>query len=334
MNLPHISNKTILISALDWGFGHTSRCVPIINQLLRFNNRIIFAGNSQQCTFIKKEFPSIRTEFIDGYNVKLNSNKNTYFQITNQLFKVSKAFKNELKWVGKFVAINKIDLILSDNRYGFRNTNVKSIFIGHQLNLQLPKFENTVNRILNHKINQFNSVWIIDDENINLAGTLSNPLGLTIPYIYIGLLSRFKVINQVSIYDYLIIISGPDPENIIFLKKIENLFNSLNYKIAIVSTVKSSFKLGDCDCDYFYFPSTVLLNQLFCQSKTIISKAGYTTLMELLLLNKKAILMPTKGQFEQEYLAKTIKNDLFKFIDNIESVKRLIKKSELKSLNI
>ncbi|MEO6706954.1 MAG: glycosyltransferase, partial [Ginsengibacter sp.] len=46
------------------------------------------------------------------------------------------------------------------------------------------------------------------------------------------------------------------------------------------------------------------LNVLMQQSRIIISRSGYTTVMDLATLRKKAILIPTPGQTEQEYLAK------------------------------
>ncbi len=82
--LKDIHNKTILISPLDWGWGHTTRCVSIINELMKEGNKIIFAGNLAQIKFILLEFPELQTTFINGYNISLSSNKSTYFQIAKQ----------------------------------------------------------------------------------------------------------------------------------------------------------------------------------------------------------------------------------------------------------
>lgn len=46
------------------------------------------------------------------------------------------------------------------------------------------------------------------------------------------------------------------------------------------------------------------LDLLFAQSEYIISRSGYTTVMEILALGKKSVLIPTPGQTEQEYLAR------------------------------
>ena len=312
MELSRLKNRTILLSALDWGFGHTTRCVPMIQTLIMANNTVVFAGNTEQILFIKKEFPTIQVEFLEGYNIVLSSKINTYLQLIRQGVKIRNAIKAERIFVKNILRKYSIDLVLSDNRYGFRDSNIESIFIGHQFNLQLPKFEKTVNRFLANLVNQFNRVWIVDDVSINLAGLLSNPIHLKVPYTYLGLLSRFNK-KEVSIkYDYLIIVSGPKPENSIFLAELELLIKNSRLNFAIVSTVKSihNFK----HIHYFLNPSTRELNNLLNESEVVLSKSGYTTLMELSVLNKKAILIPTKGQFEQEYLANYVKNDLFRFI--------------------
>jgi len=319
MSLPEISNKIILISALDWGFGHTTRCVSIIESLLDANNTIVFAGNKGQNRFIRKEFPTIHVEFLEGYNIELSSKKSTYFQVVKQGFKIIKTIKSERDFVKNIIEKYSIDLILSDNRYGFRDSRVESVFIAHQLNLQLPKFKRKVNKILTSLINKFDSVWIVDDEVINLAGQLSNPANLNVPFAFIGLLSRFKVEQAVVKYDYLIIISGPVPENSIFLAEIEALIRYSKLRYAIVSTAKSDNNFSHIN--YFYDLSTEQLNVLLNESEIVISKSGYTTLMELNVLNKKAILIPTKGQFEQEYLAHHVKSKSIRFVNNSNEIK-------------
>jgi len=320
IQIQKIRHKKILISALDWGFGHTTRCASLIKKLLENNNDVIFAGNTNQCQFIAKEFPSIKTELIAGYNITLSSKKSTYLQLVFQLKSIVSAIKNENNWVDEFVENNKIDLIISDNRYGFRHKSIHSVFMGHQINIKAPLFQNSANKKLLKYINQFNSCWIVDDQKLNLAGDLSQPKGLTIPYQYTGLLSRFTVLKVEIKFDYLVIISGPKPENGLFLKEVENHFLDSSKRIAIVSTVKSKQEYQNLA--YFYAPTTQQLNSLINESDTIISKAGYTTLMELSVLDKKAFLIPTKGQFEQEYLSKHIVNKKFVFIKKMSEISK------------
>jgi uncharacterized protein (TIGR00661 family) len=308
-----IYNKTILFSPLDWGFGHTTRSVSLIQRLINQDNQIIFAGNNQQISFIKKEFPSIKTEYIDGYNVQLSSEKSTYWQIGKQLNSILKSVKKEMIWVNDYILKHKVDIIVSDNRYGFRTPKVKSIFMGHQLNVYVPKFRSFINKKLSQYVNQFNECWIVDDITINLAGELSNPKYLKIPHQYIGLLNRFKSQKINKKYDYMVIVSGAYPENKIFLKQAEDYFSQKKARVVIVSTVESEKSINNAK--YFYYPNTHTLNQLINQSAKVISKAGYTTLMEMVALEKECYLIPTKGQFEQEYLSKIVNFNNIHFIN-------------------
>jgi predicted glycosyltransferase len=45
------------------------------------------------------------------------------------------------------------------------------------------------------------------------------------------------------------------------------------------------------------------LNKEIAMAEYVISRSGYTTVMDLVKLKKKSILVPTPGQTEQEYLA-------------------------------
>lgn len=317
-SIQKIDNKTILLAPLDWGFGHTARCISIIRILLANNNKVTFAGNEAQINFISHEFSALKTEFIDGYNITLSSKKSTYIQIAKQTIKIVKAIKKETDWVKKYISKHNIDLIISDNRYGFRHPDIESIFISHQLNLHLPIFEKIVNHRLASYINNFNEVWIPDDEKLNLSGSLSKSKLIKIACKKIGLLSRFSLHENAIKYDYVFIVSGPCPENSIFLNKIEQTIQKTKFKIAIVSSVKSNNP--NLRFDYFYLPSTSQLNHIINQSNCVVSKSGYTTIMEMVILNKKALLIPTKGQFEQEYLAKHVDIDNFRFVDSIAKI--------------
>ena len=119
LNTPaNLTNKRILIAALDWGMGHTTRLVSLLRQLKNQQNQLIFAGNQAQNQFIKAEFPEIELADLSGYEIQLDSKKSTYWQLFQQGFQFKKAMKAEKKWLTKFVADNKVDLIISDNRYG------------------------------------------------------------------------------------------------------------------------------------------------------------------------------------------------------------------------
>lgn len=306
-----VRDKTVLVSALDWGMGHTTRCYSIVNGLLGQGNKVIFAGNKQQRQWMRREFPKIQTEDLKGYGVQLDSRKNTYAQLIKQFGKLKKAIRFENKWLEHFCQHHAVDLIISDNRYGLFHQKIKSMLVTHQLRLQVPFFGKIINKKLVQWIERFDAVWIPDTPDHKLAGELSFAT-LNIPQHFIGALNRFPNIASEIMYDYLVILSGTEPERSRFLAAALEWRNQKQKRIAFVgATVK--------DCHSIKNPTTTELARWISKSETVISRAGYTTIMEMVGLNQKAILIPTKGQFEQEYLA-TLKYENISFAESLQEI--------------
>lgn len=279
--------------------GHVTRCVPLIRQLLNQENKVIFSGNDSQLTFVEREFRGIETEILAGYQVTLDSRRNTYVQIIEQALKLRGAIQKEKNWLAEFVQNNNVDVVISDNRYGFHHEGVFNVFITHQLNLQLPAFGKSTSGIIQNMINKFDVCWVPDSENHSLSGNLSKG-NLSIPIEFIGPLCRFKKQDEAEVYEYLVILSGPEPERSNFANDVLDAFKGKKNRVAFVGADLR-------DYPSFLNPSTSELEELIAQSEIIVSRAGYTTIMEMTSLNKKAILVPTKGQFEQLYLASYLK---------------------------
>lgn len=304
-----IVSRRVLISALDWGMGHTTRCISIIRQLITQRNQVYFAGNENQRDFIKREFgDQLELLHVNGYGVTLDSKKSAYWQLLNQLPKIKKVIEEENRCVEKLVQQHQIEIVISDNRYGFFSGQTTNIFVSHQLNLQLPFLKKFVNSQLKKWIEKFDVVWIPDNEKESLCGELI-AANLKIPKVFIGLLGRFKIIPADVKYDFIGIVSGPEPERTRFSKLLAAYLRKQNKNAALVGS-KDIHEHIAC----FENPSTHELESLINASSCVISRAGYTTIMELLALKKCGILIPTPGQFEQEYLAKNIKSEFLNFV--------------------
>lgn len=317
LHLENIFSKRILISPLDWGMGHTTRCIALIRRLIDQENVIFFAGNEDQCAFVKREFNEVHFLFAEGYCVTLDSQKSPYWQMLNQFSKIKKAIQDENKLAEKYAVSENIDVIISDNRYGFFSGKTRNIFLAHQLNLQLPYFRSFVNRQLKKWIEKFDCIWIPDDPQKPICGDLLQA-NFKIPKRFIGHLCRFKRERLSVAYDYLGIVSGPEPERTRFTKILVDHLLEQNKKVALVGSYIESQRLT---C--FEDPSTKELEELINSSACIISRAGYTTIMEMIVLQKEAILIPTPGQFEQEYLAGNIHFEFLKFIPESQFEQKL-----------
>lgn len=206
----------------------------------------------------------------------------------------------------RFISENKVDVIISDNRFGFFAKNIHSVFITHQLFLKTP-FASGIAQNKNRKfIQNFNEVWIPDYESDSesLSGELSHGNHFHKNIKYVGPQTRLQKINSLEIkYDYLFLLSGPEPQHTVLKNLlIEKAKQYPQLKFALVTNSQSKYELENTQT--FSSPSNALLSEIISQSEKIICRSGYSTLMDLHLLDKKSlILIPTPGQTEQEYLA-------------------------------
>lgn len=300
--------KTVLISPLDWGLGHATRIVPIVEYYQRTGWKVVIGTNGNAATWLKNRFPSVLVEFIPGYEVRYSKRLNFALKMLLSLPSIYKGIQREKKRVKQLHLIHQFDVVISDNRFGVRVKGVKNYFITHQLNIRFPYFEKQIFRVQKKLIAQFDACFIPDFPiKENLAGELSvlkKDQKLGVPFYYIGALSRFynSEVPQLPIkYDLLAIVSGPEPHKTSLTNLIIKEFADKKEQVALV-TYDFKAKLPenihlflDCSDDQF-------LN-LVGQSDVIISRSGYTTIMDLAFLRKKAFFIPTPGQTEQLYLA-------------------------------
>jgi len=303
------SKKRILVAPLDWGLGHATRCIPIINSLLQHNFKVIISANGRSFHLLKEEFPELEFVRIKEIDVKyprfFPMSISIFFQIPKILF----AIYSENKTLKKIVEKHKIDGIISDNRFGLFHKKVKSVFITHQLQIQSPYLKNFIQKINYFFINKFNMCWVIDDEKQNLAGELSKPKKLPNNYKYIGLHSRLEFSKKVKKYKLCFILTGPEPQRTSFEKIIMQSVKEMGEKIVIIlgKTEEEKKITTKNNATIISSSNTSEINKYILESEIIISRSGYSTIMDLQKMQSKAIFVPTPGQTEQEYLAKHLK---------------------------
>ncbi len=306
-----INNKRILIAPLDWGLGHATRCIPIIHLLNQTGCEVIIASGGEQLTLLKNEFPGIQTVFLKGYNISYATSKRWLaLKILLQVPKILLSIRSEHKWLKKTINELNIDIVISDNRFGLHTKQIRCVFITHQLYIQAPYecLRDFIQKVNYKFINRFNECWVPDFKGgFNISGNLAHPKKLPlIPLKYLGILSRFQMQEIVEIkYDYLAILSGPEPQRTLLEQKLLSTAPKLNGNMLMLRGKPGSNEKISCtaNCTIVNHLSAADMQQAFAQSKYIISRSGYTTVMEVLSLQKKSLLIPTPGQTEQEYLA-------------------------------
>ncbi len=305
--------KRILVAPLNWGLGHATRCIPIIKALLDQNFEPIIASDGIALTLLRKEFPTLSSIELPSYNVTYpKKGKNFKMKLLKDSPKVLKAVKEEKKAVKNIVDLQNIAGIISDNRLGVRSKKVPSVFITHQLNVLSGTTTWFSTKMHQKIIKKFNACWVPDTEgDINLSGKLGHIDSFDIPTTYIGPLSRFEKKLVKPVNKILALISGPEPQRGLLVDKLLSELKDYSGKIVMVKGLMEEEQTIQVmgNITVYNFMTSELLEKTINESELVISRSGYTTVMDLAKLNKKAFFIPTPGQFEQEYLAERL-NDL------------------------
>jgi uncharacterized protein (TIGR00661 family) len=303
----------ILVAPLDWGLGHATRCIPVIRELLALDCEVWLAGENAQEALLREEFPGLPFLQLEGYRARYAaSSAGLLWQMLLQAPRFLQIIKKEHAWLKKMVAEHHFDAVISDNRFGLYHKKIPAVFITHQLTIKSPlgKWSERLIQKRNYSyINRFMKCWIPDEVINGLAGTLSHPGTMPgIPAKYIGTLSRFShqaEENKENNKHLLFILSGPEPQRSLLEEKIVQEITHYNGTATIVRGLPSEKSL---------LPSTNMiriynhlraeeLQKEIAQAAYVISRSGYSTIMDMAALQKKTILIPTPGQTEQEYLA-------------------------------
>ncbi|MGZ3866630.1 MAG: glycosyltransferase [Bacteroidia bacterium] len=302
-------NKRVLVCPLDWGLGHTSRCVPIIKALQAAGNTVIIGCNAFQKGFLTNEITNV--EFVDlfGYEVKYSEKSPLWLSLLFQFGRLRSVIKKEHEWLKTFLNKNKVDVVVSDNRFGLYSDKVETVFLTHQVFIKAPFLGWYINRINRCYIKKFRIVWIADNnqEKGSLAGKLSHGAHFHPKVKYIGPLSRFTKKEAVSekTIDVLLVLSGVEPQRTILEEKSVLALQNSNLKVCVVRGTSENTKVSyPANFIVKNIVQTSGLESLFLSAKKIICRSGYSSLMDLHALDLKAVLIPTPGQTEQEYLAK------------------------------
>lgn len=322
--------KRILVSPLDWGIGHATRCIPIIRELIKHNFDIILSSSGRSEVLLRKEFPDLQFISSKGYNIEYSKNKRMMiWYMFIQIPKILVGIVNEHKNLKKLIKDYKIDAVISDNRYGMWNSSIPSVFISHQIHIKSPLFSNLINRINLFFIKKYTECWVPDCNNKKLSGELSKSSEDSIKYI--GPLSRFKYRKIKKKYNICFLISGPEPQRTIIEKiATENPVERGIKSCIILGKPEEEGVKSIGNCKIYSYLNTKELNTILLQSEIVICRSGYSTIMDLDKLNLKAIFIPTPGQKEQEYLAEYLEKQGICFYQNQEdfNLKEALIKSE------
>lgn len=302
------------MAPLNWGLGHATRCIPIINALLEHGHQPYIASDGVALSLLKKEFPELPAFELPSYKITYaEKGKNFKIKMIWDSPKVIKAMAKEKKAVKKLVKEHGLDGIISDNRLGVYYKKVSCIFITHQLNVLSGNTTWMSSKAHQKIIKKFDACWVPDVEGKpNLTGKLGHLKKSKLNIAYLGPLSRFEKKELPKAYDLMVLLSGPEPQRTFLEEKLLKELDGFNGNILFVKGKieeqqnKEDLKTSNGKIQFYNFMKSDQLEKAINQSDKVLCRSGYTTVMDLAKLEKKAFFIPTPGQYEQEYLAKRL----------------------------
>lgn len=295
-----------MVAPLDWGLGHATRCIPVINEFLSQGCEVQIASSGDALILLKQEFCDLKFHQLTSYGAEYSRSIPFMVKIFLQLPKFLRAINREHKETAAIIEQEKIDFVISDNRYGCWAENIPSVLITHQVNILMSsrwKWLEWIVNFGNHRqIRKFTTCWVPDFPN-GITGKMSDALGVRT--VRIGMLSRFESRPAKFKYEVLAMISGPEPQRSLLESKLRQQLASSDLNYFMVLGKPDDVQTNDTR--EVSHVNTLGLNELIESSEVIIARSGYTTIMDLWKLGKKAVFIPTPGQTEQEFLADELK---------------------------
>jgi UDP:flavonoid glycosyltransferase YjiC (YdhE family) len=309
-------NGGILVSPLDWGLGHAARLIPLIKVLLQQRQSVVLAAKGAQAALLAQAFPALPLMGLPDYQIEY-SRQGSFWKTASQVPKILRAIRSEHEWLQAAAKQYPIKAIISDNRYGLWHPGIPSVILSHQLQVQLPPLLRACQGALQSQVygllRHFDECWVPDFPNgpSALSGSLGHPSTLpSLPVHYIGWLSRFAEGEPYSsrsfAYKAAVVLSGPEPQRTVFEQIILQQAQYLPDPLVVLRGLPGSSALPGAPANVALFNHLPAqqFEPLLLQSEFLISRGGYSTLMDAFTLGMNGIFVPTPGQTEQEYLCR------------------------------
>ncbi len=330
----------ILVAPLNWGLGHAARCIPLVRKYVEAGDEVLLGGNGESLVLLHKHFPDLRTVMLAPLEVTYSTGNRQVGAMVHALPSLIRSAWQDHWMLEKLLQQEKIDLVVSDNRFGlFANytqtqktlfssrktdqegnkvrTEVRSVYITHQLHIMLPKGWRWAEPIAEWAHRQvwkhYDEVWVPDRKENGLSGKLSHGVTNDPRVQFIGTLSRFEGCAGMEIesdykdYEVVAVLSGPEPQRSLFEKTIQERYAGRTERVLIVEgkVNRPPTRLRHGNITRVAHLNDTDMAAALLGARKIIARSGYSTLMDLdaLGVTEKAEWVATPGQSEQEYLA-------------------------------
>lgn len=307
--------NNILICPLEWGLGHASRIIPLAKKLRESDNNVFIASGDDHLAFLHAELPEIFLISFPGFKTNYSRSIPQYLHLLSRIPSLLYHIFREHHRIKKIIAEFDIDILISDNRFGLWNNKITTVYITHMPLIPFPKslkFLEPVGKLLHRFIIRKYTFCFIPDlpGDLNVSGRLSHGIYPSPGVRYVGILSRFTdymhsnetVIQKPHIT---VLLSGPEPQREMLKQKLTGILKNKDLPTYMFEGKprNTTNEPGIGNITFYNHLDTSQLKEIIVTSEWIITRSGYSTIMDLLALGKTATLIPTPGQTEQEYLA-------------------------------
>lgn len=295
----------ILVAPLDWGLGHAARDVPIIRRLLELDARPVIGADKGPLALLRDEFPRLPWVRIPGLEVSYSKSRSQLWSMARQFPAMMASVRVEAATFDRIRTDLDLDAVISDQRFGIRSGDLPSVIVTHQI-FPFTPFAQGLMRTLNRSyLSRFDRCWIVDRAQApGLAGDLAHGRSMPGNARYIGTMSRMRPAGHARRCRIAAVISGPEPQRTLLETILVDHLRAIDGDHLLVlgqpgigteRRVKNIRIVPHLDAG--------ALEQAMCSAELIVSRSGYSTLMDLMAIGRPALIIPTPGQPEQEYLA-------------------------------
>ena len=281
---------------------------------MSYGHEVFLASDGVALALLEKEFPKLPSFVLPAYKITY-AKKGKHFKgkLLWDSPKVLKAMAAERKAAKQLIKELQLDAIISDNRLGVYSKKVPCIFITHQLNVLSGNTTWLSSKLHQKIIKKYTVCWVPDvADKPNLTGKLGHPKNSKLDIVYLGPISRLLKANVPKKYDLMVLLSGPEPQRTLLEEKLleelqtykgDILFvkGKIGERQIIQQKIQANGKLT-----LINYMQSKNLETAINASELVLCRSGYTTVMDLAKLGKKAFFIPTPGQYEQVYLDKRL----------------------------
>ncbi len=298
----------ILVAPLDWGLGHAARCVPVIRELLVRGAVPVIGADQGPLAMLRGEFPELEHVRLPGMEVRYAEGRSQAWAMAKQLPAMLRQVRTEHHFLQARRNELQLDAVISDQRFGIRAADLPSVLITHQVFPFSPFAQAVARRMNKSHILRFDRCWVPDRENgPGLSGALSHEKELPPNARFIGPLSRFDHAPSASssaMHRVVAVISGPEPQRAMLEKQVLAQLLSIEGPHLLLTGKPGMGSQHHGQVRVTGHLPTVELQDALMHAELIVARTGYSTLMDLDALGRGALLIPTPGQPEQEYLGR------------------------------